>query len=91
MDTDNWTVEDHIAWIREYARQSKDFGKRVISWDLDALRVYVGLAEVIPFPEPEPRQLRRGSKTRDVEVSSRPEGSRVIHHGGYAYLIRDTV
>jgi hypothetical protein len=86
MDTSTWTVDDHIDWIRQYAEDARRMARMVIGWDLDALRVYTGLAEVVDWPETDSlwRRLRRG----DSEPQPDPD-TRVMHYGGYSYLVRD--
>ena len=74
MDTSTWTVEDHIAWIRQYARDAKSMAEAVVGWQLDVLGTHAGTVEVIDWPDHD---------------QPKPEDSRVIHAGGFAYLVRD--
>lgn len=86
MDTTDWTVEDHINWIRQYADSARILSQQVLSWKLDVLGTYAGTVEVVPWPEVDPsRRLRRG----DSRHPERPEGTRMIIANGIAYLVKD--
>lgn len=84
MDTSTWTVDDHLEWIRNYAEQEKRMARLVIGWDLDLLGIYAGTVEAVDWPEPEDRPLRRGQ----VEPV-RDDDTRIMHHDGFMYLVRD--
>lgn len=47
MDTTDWTVDDHIAWIRARADQARVAAKMVQGWQLDNLGTHAGTVEVI--------------------------------------------
>lgn len=88
IDTTDWTIEDHIAWIREYADNAKTMARMVIGWQLDVLGTYAGTVEVVPWPEVE---IVRGLRRRADQPTERPEGTRVIHANGFAYLVKDVI
>lgn len=73
------------VWLRNFAEGARSMAALVISWKLDALKVRVGMAEIIPWPKAE------DVLSRWYVPEPAPEGSRVIHEGGYAYLIRDVI
>jgi hypothetical protein len=84
-DTSDWTVEQHIAWIRNYATGARTMANLVTSWAIDIWKVEVGMAEIVDWPPvSNERRLRRGQNEPD-----RPEGTRVVFQGGFAYLVRD--
>ena len=73
LDTTTWNVEDHLDWIHQYASDAREMAQKVVSWQIDALKVRVGMAKVVEWPDDGPGD----------------PGTRVIFHGGYAYLIKD--
>lgn len=83
MEQQERTFEECIEWLHSYAEGAKSMAEMVISWRLDALRVYVGLAEVVPWPD------SKDVLSRWYVPPERDEDTRVIHYNGYAYLIRD--
>lgn len=80
------TVESIITENRQRATDAKLASKMWLSWQLDTLRVQLGQAEVVEWPEQRiERHLRRGQKP----AAAMPEGSRLVFHNGGAYLVRD--
>lgn len=86
MDTTDWTVEQHIDWMRQHAQSALEFSKMVLSWKVDIIGTYVGMTEVVPWPE---RKDMSYDRSGDIGFDM-PKGARLVHDlAGGTWLIRD--
>ena len=82
---EDMNLEESLEWIRQYADNSRILAQQVIGWEIDRFRLMVGLVELVEWDEPEKPLSRR---TRHL-LKPEARDTRVIHHNGYAYLVRD--
>lgn len=53
-------------WIHDYAQSARTAARQILTWQLDRLRLYVGLVEIVPRDEdPEPGTCRMIPTGRD--------------------------
>ena len=73
-------------FIQQVADDNRLMANQVLGWHLDALRIYAGMAEIVPWPDVPHRSMRR----RTDEPPTVP-GARVMFHAGGAYLVKDVI
>lgn len=71
-------------YIQQVADDNRLMAQQVLGWRLDALRIYAGMAEIVPWPDVPERSLRRRT-----DAPPSVSGARVMFHAGGAYLVRD--
>lgn len=87
LDTHDWTLEDHLNWIRTYAEAARLANSMWLQWQLDILGLHAGTVEVVEWPKrDESRRLRRGN----IPADPKPQGTRMVFpQDGTVFLVRD--